>query len=803
MNRRRAMLALILLGYLLLTLAYGAVNPLFEAPDEHWHFFTAVSIADTGRLPRVEDPPDEFLGQEAAQPPLYYLLGAALLAPFDTTGWRAAIWENPYAWIGDASALTNVNRMVHTPAEAWPWQGWALAAHLLRVLSTLFGLGTLLCIYGSARWLWPDSTTRPLLATALVAFLPQFNFIHATVSNDALITLLCSLALYQLVRLWQTHQDLTGLRRPVRSARIILLGITVGLAALSKNAGVLLLLYSLGFLAVMAWRDGRPRRVIADGLLVAGPAVLIAGWLWARNQILYGDWTATAPFIAIAGGDRGFTVWQALGEWRGLVASFVGVFGWFNLRPPQWVYWGWLGIAGLAVGGASICVTVAARKRERRRPNAETTADRRPQTANREDDRRPPTADREEQTNPRSKQPSDGGRPSSVGGHLSAVGGLPPLLAAWPLLVLAGLLVFMLRTEAAQGRLLFPAILPIALGAAWGLAGWSRCAPNALGDFNRRLAPLLALLALSTSIYSLIYVIDPAYRPPLTIRSVPVGTRRVLPELVDRGRGVSLLAAEVDTESAHPGDVIWLTLYWQAGEPPAEPPEFVLEVFGRQMARIANLHSYHGRGLYPASLWPPGEVIVDRFAVRIDPATEAPVLGRVFARIDGGAPGIEVATVKIEPREPPPAPDSWAAELGDHIALVNATIQPAQSPAGQRVQILVRWYVPVGAPRRDYTTLIHLGPPDAPPLSTGDSPPLGGAYPTGAWRNGETIDDRYFLLIPPGLAPGPYPVWIGLYDPITGERLPVAVEGELQPNGVYLAGWVEVICAGENADCAP
>ena len=148
MNRRRAMLALILLGYLLLTLAYGAVNPLFEAPDEHWHFFTAVSIADTGRLPRVEDPPDEFLGQEAAQPPLYYLLGAALLAPFDTTGWRAAIWENPYAWIGDASALTNVNRMVHTLAEAWPWQGWAMAAHLLRVLSTLFGLGTLLCIYG-------------------------------------------------------------------------------------------------------------------------------------------------------------------------------------------------------------------------------------------------------------------------------------------------------------------------------------------------------------------------------------------------------------------------------------------------------------------------------------------------------------------------------------------------------------------------------------------------------------------------------------------------------------------------------
>ena len=42
-------LGLILLGYLAVTLAYGALNPLFEAPDEHWHFFTAAHIADNGK----------------------------------------------------------------------------------------------------------------------------------------------------------------------------------------------------------------------------------------------------------------------------------------------------------------------------------------------------------------------------------------------------------------------------------------------------------------------------------------------------------------------------------------------------------------------------------------------------------------------------------------------------------------------------------------------------------------------------------------------------------------------------------
>ena len=130
-------------------------------------------------------------------------------------------------------------------------------------------------------------------------------------------------------------------------------------------------------------------------------------------------------------------------------------------------------------------------------------------------------------------------------------------------------------------------------------------------------------------------------------------------------------------------------------------------------------------------------------------------------------------------------------------------IVPAQVRPGAVVRIDVRWYVPRGRPQQDYTTLIHLGQPDRPPLSTGDSPPLGGSYPTRAWANGETIDDNYRLVIPADLAAGRYPVWIGMYDPAGGARLPVTVEGELQPNGVYLAGWVEVACAVQDVDCQP
>ena len=781
MMRDRRLL-LVLLAYLAITLAYGVLNPLFEAPDEHWHFFTAESIAQTGRLPRVAEPPDEWLGQEAAQPPLYYLLGAALIAPVDTDGARDAVWLNPFAWIGDASALNNINRMVHPPRETWPWtgpdtSGYVLAGHVLRVFSTLLGLGTLLAVYGSARALWPESRTRVIMAPALLAFLPQFNFIHASITNDALITFLCSLALYQLIRFWreseekeltqrtprvQKTQKETSSWRPwltSRPLRELLLGLTIGLAALSKNAGVLLLLYSLGFLAVLAWRDGQLRAFWRTALRVGLPALALAAPLWARNLALYGDWTATAPFIAIAGGDRGYTLMQVLGESQGLLLSLVGVFGWFNLRAPQWVYWAWLVVVVLAVVGGLSCVLLARRDRQKGRTRVR----------------------------PLPLRHSD---------WFLAI-----LLSAWPALVYAGLLTFMMRTEAAQGRLLFPAVLPVALGLAWGLRGWGSCMPRWFGSINRRLAPLVALAALATTVYCLWFVIRPAYQPPPLVNALPAEATRVLPELAPRGQGLSLLAADVETETARPGDVVWLTLYWRADEAPAAPPELVLEVLGRQVDRIANLHSYHGRGLFPATLWPLGAIVADRFAVRVDADATAPVLARVFAHVDGGQPGIEVAAVTIVPHQPPPAPDTVLAMLGDHIALAAAEIAPAQAQPGQTVRLDVRWYVPRGRPQQDYTTLIHLGQPDRPPLSTGDSPPLSGDYPTRVWRNGEVIDDDYRLVVPADLSPGRYPVWIGMYDPAGGARLPVTVEGELQPNGVYLAGWLEVVCPAEDANC--
>jgi hypothetical protein len=545
----------------------------------------------------------------------------------------------------------------------------------------------------------------------------------------------------------------------------LLLGITIGLAILTKNAGLLLLLYTIGVLILLAIRDGRRRQLARALVLVIVPAVLIGGWLWWRNWSLYGDPTAANQFIRIAGGDRGYTLAQVLGESDGLLLSLVGVFGWFNVRPADGVYLFWGGVAFVAVTGLVYCAVL------------------------------------------RSRQVDTPGYPKGFVAKVARQLGQPWIpglfLAGWVLAVYAGLLAFMTQTEAAQGRLLFPAILPLALGAAYGLVGDGECARRGLPAIVRRVWGLPIVLALATTLYCLIFVIRPTYTRPALVEAIPESAWPVLPALADRGHGVHLLATAVESEEVEPGELLWLTFYWRvdtsllpeqrtATALANSAPEFVLELFGRDVTRVANLHSYHGRGLYPANLWPAGLLVADRFAVRLDEGMESPVLGRIFARLANGAPGIEVNTVKIVPATWPEPPLETIAQLGGSIELAEARVRPEVGTAGDVVTITARWYVSGPAPGEEFTTLIHLGQPDVPPLATGDRPPVNGDYPTRIWEEGETIADDYTLTIPDGLESGRYPVWIGMYDPRTGQRLPLTIDGQPQPNNVYLAGWVEI-----------
>ena len=739
-----AILAGILLLYLIITVTYSVINPLFEAPDEHFHFFTIHEIATTGKLPVIPEIYDELLGPEPAQPPLYYMLTAPLMAFFDVSEAREQIQLNPFAWIGSADAVVNVNRSSVTEWELWPWQGYALAGHVIRVVSALLGLGTLLFVFSSARSIWPENGRIPILATALIAFLPQFNFLHSAITNDTLIIFLASAGIWQLLRLWYGS---------VSRKQLLTLGITIGLAALAKNAGILLMIYAVGFLFILALRNVNYSQNIwkqmgrwmwETAVFVILPVLIITGWLWVRNYSLYKDFTATNQFIEIAGGDRGYTLWQVWAESDGLWLSFFGVFGWFNVLAPQWVYTIWNGIVLIAaVGIVYAAILTASHLYALLRQQSETIF-------------------------------TWGQRLLSQSWMIGA------LLLGWLVAVYAGLVTFMLQTEAAQGRLLFPAIVPIALGLGFGISRLQ----------IKILEYAAVLLALSTTIVCLLLVIRPTYALPETVDSLPQNATSIAAPMPD---GIELVGAKMVTETAVPGDIVWMTLYWQIAEPIDNLPAFKFEIFGQNLEEpIGEIHTFHGRGLYPPNVWPVGEIIADQVPVRLTQTIDTPVLARGFARLvpidsDGAAnseEGIFSGSIKVVPEAWASVTEKPLAQLGDVIELTAVSTSANTAQPGDTLQIDVTWHTK-GAPTQDYATLIHLAPTNQPPIAQGDSHPRNGTYPTRVWATGEVIDDQYNITIPDNIASGCYPLWLGMYEIETFVRLPLSIEENRQPNDVF------------------
>lgn len=74
----------------------------------------------------------------------------------------------------------------------------------------------------------------------------------------------------------------------------------------------------------------------------------------------------------------------------------------------------------------------------------------------------------------------------------------------------------------------------------------------------------------------------------------------------------------------------------------------------------------------------------------------------------------------------------------------------------------------------NYQVFVHLLDGEGHKVAQRDGQPVQWMRPTSSWEPGEEIIDRYGILLPHNLPPGSYTVAVGLYDPVTGQRLPVS-----------------------------
>ncbi len=282
----------------------GAINsvavPLFEAPDEIWHFSFIRVLAAERALPVQPAQGKDMWLREAGQPPLYYILAAPLVAALDTAdfpGWVRFNVAHPAVTATSESDAPNV--FIHTPREEFPYTGAVLTVHLLRLLTIPWGAATVVGAYLVARQVAPSRPRLALTAAALTAFNPHFIYISSVVNNDATTACLSTFALWLIMRMGRETRSLSlCLQKNLVS---VSLGIILGLALLSKVSALALL--PLAALALLlAWRRERDARaLLTRAVAIFGLTALIGGWWYARNWMLYGDPLAWNVWLADIG----------------------------------------------------------------------------------------------------------------------------------------------------------------------------------------------------------------------------------------------------------------------------------------------------------------------------------------------------------------------------------------------------------------------------------------------------------------------------------------------------------------------
>lgn len=721
-------LTVIVAAFLLLATLYSIVTPIFEAGDEIWHYPFVQHLATGHSLP-VQDPAVKTLWeQEGGQPPLYYALGAIITSWIDTRDLADRLWTNPHAKIGIPLVLGNKNLIVHTNAEDFPWHGTTLAVHLLRFFSILLSAESVALTYQLARELKTDRRLATV-AAALVAFNPMFLFISASVNNDNLAVLLATLALVLLVRL---------VARPASLRDFVILGIVLGLGALTKigNAG-LFLLAGLGFLYLLwrAWRShehARARRILVSSVTCAAVVLLIAGWWYARNWILYGDPLAFNVWVAVAGG-RPIPATLALlvGEVEGFLISFWGNFGGVNIIAPGWVYLILNGLALLAVLGLVLGMV--------RRT-------------------------------------------------------LPSLLAIpalWVVLIIVSLIRWTWLTLASQGRLVFPAIAAIAVLFAFGIdqiaSGEWRMAsrapqyPTRNPQFAIRVlnhlpwVPVTALFLFALAApFSLI---APTYAQPVRVSesSVPNPTHITFEERAE------LVGYALPRRVAAPGEELPLTLYWRGLQKMDEDYSVYIHLYDSDGNKVGQWDAFPGGGVYPTRLWQPGEIIVDNYQIPITPTTKRPSVGRVEAglyrrssakNLVARDPQNRVITptltrFKIDGRWNVTIADADLGVFGRRLKLAAFALLANDSPSTLRVGL---WWQAIAPIKEDYVVFVHLLDSQGNIVAQKDDEPRQKTYPTSFWEVGEIVPDEYLINLV-DVAPGDYVLEVGVYSSGGGPRL--------------------------------
>lgn len=239
-----------------------------------------------------------------------------------------------------------------------------------------------------------------------------------------------------------------------------------------------------------------------------------------------------------------------------------------------------------------------------------------------------------------------------------------------------------------------------------------------------------------------------------------------------------------------PGNDLTVNLFWRAlsGLAGRDDLSIVVQLLDRE-GGVAAAWEGPPVGWYPTSNWPAGDLVRSQSMLRLpaalpdghyrliaalfDPASgqRLPVSGQrrgTGDRLDLGQVVVQGRQHDLSPPQPQVTLRAPLAGIGRLAGydLDRSAVQP-----GDPLDITLYWS-PTETTGERLSVFVHLVDQAGVIIGQSDGEPDSGRAPTSSWLPGETITDRRSLTVEPDAAAGPATLVVGLYDPVTGQRVP-------------------------------
>jgi hypothetical protein len=254
----------------------------------------------------------------------------------------------------------------------------------------------------------------------------------------------------------------------------------------------------------------------------------------------------------------------------------------------------------------------------------------------------------------------------------------------------------------------------------------------------------------------------------------------------------ALLGYDMSSIRLKPGEVLSLKTYWQSQQ-----------AVNRRLGIFAHLYDLDNRVWatedHPSPpyrggtiVWTPGQVITDETKIWIDPQIPPGIYQvhvglladfgedkQLRLPLVNGNKVTDITSVTLEPIKIGGPPEyvlangvkpqhNRADTLGNTIKLSGYDAQIV----AENIHLTLYWES-AGITNVDYTTFVHIRDQTGQVIAQKDNPPAEGAYPTSLWDTGEVIRDKFMVPLPGYPAAKQYELLVGMYNPATGERLPL------------------------------